>query len=497
MERRGRAARHHPIPQIGAFIELRSRLWTEPLRELRNAVVDFEGDNWQQEQLGASLAAALERELEKPDPVDFRYGPWISAIAFSHKCSPEVRASLACSLARCTRKRSDLSKAKVLAAELSAQTIRQRWGDWRAPAALASRIRLELLRIYSKAADRAELERWTVTAAENVDTIDGERLLSRTLSLLLEYGPIDPPKIAAHQIYDPQRRPECCAHFETPPLVGPFVDAALSRRLDDQWLDRVSCVRTQALANQDEIGVQAADVIKLKLKYRLRTPRAMQALAALVPVWHPGSAKFHQWWAVQTADFAKLLERLNQLTAADILGDDKELDLFSALDLCEGKILAERIGQEGSNLERLQPMLSYQPRIRGPSVVLRLEDGEASHIRVELRSAVVGEPPTSWEEDPRIAKPRRLAEIALEEGDLLALRLPERAIRLFETAHRLFLRAGDPLGENISPPAPRWRPVAWATRAARQWLQRVAPEYRTEAISAEGVHAAWLLRAAA
>ena len=95
-------------------------------------------------------------------------------------------------------------------------------------------------------------------------------------------------------------------------------------------------------------------------------------------------------------------------------------------------------------------------------------------------------------------EPRRLAEIALEEGDLLALRLPERAIRLFETAHRLFLRAGDPLGENICAICAAMAACRVGDKGcAAEWLQRVAPEYRTEAISAEGVHAAWLLRAAA
>jgi hypothetical protein len=525
-------ASRHPNPQVGAFIELRGRLWTEPLGENAYVALTFEGDDWQREQLGAALVAAIERELETPNPGDLQSHIWRIAVYSPQMLPPEVRAGLACALARCTREPDDVARAKTLAAGLAGRPLHQRWGDWRAPAALASRIRLELLRIDPDIADVAELERWTVAAAEDLDTIDGDRLLSWTLSLRLEYQPVAPPNIATDRLYDQRRRPECKAHFETPPAFGSFVEAAMSRRLDDRWLDLVNDLRTQALASHDSIAVRTADAVRLTLDCRLRTSAATQALADRVPLQHPGCSKFHRGWAVQAVNndenAVKLLRQLELQSLHDYLRDDKGYDLFSVLDLFEAGILSERVGREDPNLKLLLAKLSEEalpasappdsqdmtrfdphpggdgtPRIdaqQGPRSVAPVIPGDdTARTRLALRAAAIDvKVPTSWAEDSRDTRPRRLAEIALEEGDLLALRLPDRAIRLFEEAHRLFIRAGDPLGENIGAICAAMAACRAGDKGrAAEWLQRVAPEYREESIGTDEAHLAWRVRAAA
>jgi hypothetical protein len=55
----------------------------------------------------------------------------------------------------------------------------------------------------------------------------------------------------------------------------------------------------------------------------------------------------------------------------------------------------------------------------------------------------------AYSRDPAVG-PRRLAELALEEGELLALRLPELGLRLLDESARWFSQAGDRVGEAIA-----------------------------------------------
>ena len=97
-----------------------------------------------------------------------------------------------------------------------------------------------------------------------------------------------------------------------------------------------------------------------------------------------------------------------------------------------------------------------------------------------------------------LAGARQLAEIVLEEGELLALRLPKRAIWMFEESHRLFVRADDTLGENLAAISAAMAACRAGDRGlASDWLARASDEYQVRDPPGGDPSNAWVLRAAA
>jgi hypothetical protein len=415
----------HPDPDIRAWLLVRARLAFERLSpEIVRAVADLRaGDPWRYEQAVAAFAAAIERHLEENWEV-----PKSDFIERDDTAAPEIRAFLAGMHAS---SKVGVKNAKRLLDATSRSTTRQRWADWHAPVSVRDRVRLELLRHGGIFVSRAEMRTWSSEASSRLDNSDSERLISRLLQLWLYLQLPDIPDLDADSAYDPNRLPLCSAARDTPALFSSLADALIARgnfREASLLLQRVLSRVTSASDNE---AIAAIGRSTLRLKRRMRSPDALSNLPELIGLEQPWSARFHRWWVGQVA--MSQLDTENLIAAAVRQGPDAlrvgdgRADYDLALDARELDLLGERIGR---------PTDYASPLLEGISI-----DGQ--DLRTALRRTVL-----TTENPPEASEfPRLDATIAMEEGELLALRLPKIAQILFHFAATRFAEANDPVGE--------------------------------------------------
>ena len=318
-------------------------------------------------------------------------------------------------------------------------TTPQRWLDWRAPASIRDRARL----IATDPAfnDNALLEERFHELRTHIRTIDADRLASGILGALLDRHPVPADLIASispDDLYDPDRIPTCDAHRVTPPLFQSVADAMIANGDGDGALALAGRVRDRAQANQDAPSAEAAELIRWRVIRRFRLPDAMGALNKLVPHQHPGATAFHYRWATASAGSPQeahaLIDGVPHFDKADLQGPAGEIDPHTTFDLIEAEQIATRLGAPREIAPRDVPDGRWLVQVGG--------------LRALLRSAALGQGdlPEHFEN----ARPRHLAEVAFEEGELLVLRLPDRALWLFSTAHAAYVRASDPVGETLT-----------------------------------------------
>jgi hypothetical protein len=165
--------------------------------------------------------------------------------------------------------------------------------------------------------------------------------------------------------------------------------------------------------------------------------RAWGAEAAARP------AGWHAWWQSQgpVVPLGAPIPAWPAETTETAFAADIELDLLEASHLGLQEILALQLGRSGDR--RISDWLA-RPRPSKPPV--RSADPYRD-VRAGLRrAALAGEPYAPRPEVP----PRLLAEMAFEEAELLALRLPDSAVGLFDRAIRAFDAAGDMLGKAMA-----------------------------------------------
>ena len=451
------------------------------------------------EQLAASCCAALEALVEvaemRGDPSLVSDIPlierWLGHI------SSQVPADLLALGTMIAARGQALHGRFADALELAAQAQRYsadmpvsrpgRWADFDAPSMTCDRIRLELIRMAAALPVPADplrdvpLDDWQRSAEPNLGTIDADRLLAAILLRRLAAGILprdEVTRLAALEEQATERvrrspRSALWCHLAVPPLFTAVARGWTALGQSDRAFELLNARRRRAQAAGDNDAENAALIATLEISRRMRIAQpvlaknsamsadagqqaAAWALTALTespgaqaaePVSQISDACLHDWWRTRPVPFGSNSKdaRLFQRRAEQVVAHRGDLTPFVAfslgLDLAEADIAAART----PDWQAIDPA-------RFPAT------GQVTAeqvFRVRLRAQALGHPdfrslapehvgPTE-EWTSRVGL-RRTAELAMDEGELLALRLPREAVTLLDLAASLFNQAGDPAG---------------------------------------------------
>jgi hypothetical protein len=336
-------------------------------------------------------------------------------------------------------------------------------------------------------------ETWKVYAEEALragdasilETIDGERLISLCLQRRLAY---EVPALALIESWENAdkytlRVATSSAHDLIPPLFVSIAEAWLAAGCPQPALDHVERHRQGALRNRDdEATLRHADAATMRIARRLRLTDQLALLSRLAAPRQASSgepgperlaladdalraiavvhgdppqlanadvtgrpAGWHAWWQSQSLPIGPVPEVLWDADGADTtLAEEIELDcaeferisLSRQQQLLETPVLAEWLAR---------PRMAPRARSAQPH----------RQLRAKLRRAALQEEMAGWllandidiSSAPFLGVPRRLmAEMAFDEAELLALRLPAAATILFRMAAAAFREAADRTG---------------------------------------------------
>ena len=204
--------------------------------------------------------------------------------------------------------------------------------DWIPPSNLLARVRLE--RGLIEPPDGDDLAEWELYAADEITTVDGDRLASFCLRTRLGHGIIPPSDIERWEEidrYEPGRVATCSAHDLVPPLFATLADAWLAAGYPQRALDLLERRRAAALDTRgDDATIRHAEAAMVRIARRIRLDDQRSLLGRLswehdpskldliysarraivvaygelpnvsVPVSEP--ADWHAWWQYQTAN---------------------------------------------------------------------------------------------------------------------------------------------------------------------------------------------------
>lgn len=375
----------------------------------------------------------------------------------------------------------------------SATVVNPRWLFWREPDSVADRVLLEALVLHRDhlvgpepeaipwfGGDDATLPRsmrdWLRTrfGADGpalTATIDGERLVSVLEQWWLDRAvpaPSDLETFEAMELYAVDRQPVAAVHRHTPPLfvtlarkraaVGDFAGA--DRRLRDRAREAAATrqdaetVRVATIARLENARASRGVPMDLPMAVRGLDPglrersaaRPALALRALtgVDVTEGFALNPHEPWIVyadgQRGDEPTMERRRFAHRVGERAGSSVDHALRAML--C-AYALGEELEPENSAAVRIiARLLGPTPE---PVVLLTVARSLAEYLASEAAQASVTGPVP--EAGPgrllHIVGARRLASIAQDEGELLALWLPEEGARLLDLAARLAAHAGD------------------------------------------------------
>ena len=449
-------AGYHPDLAIGAWLRVRASLVMHPVTAAHVALIrGMHPDHWRYEQTVAGFAASLERLSDSGNDALPE-----SDFAFDESVPIEVRAFIACLYSRHATSSRIIAHAKTLAKSISAVNPQHHWADWRGTACVSDRVRLELLRekvsgteaneadaggsetsrpVTRRNATPKELKEWSRDAAQRLRNIDSERLLSRLIQIALAHNIRTLPKLPTEQLYDLDRRPVFPAHREVPPLFASVAEALLVKGKARDAISVVSNVMEIARSRQDTEAMAAGRLLELQIARRMRWPNALSSANELIGIQQPQSSPFHRWWATQPVlsndDTTKLLDSVERQGPGIFRRLDNSVDAFSILDAFEADLLAKRIGRVSHYTKGMK--LSDDPLLK------HLSPSES--IRWRLRISALFE---SAKRSMPVARDQRrnAAEIALEEAELLALRLGTKSDWMFQWAAKAFMTANDSFG---------------------------------------------------
>jgi hypothetical protein len=360
------------------------------------------------------------------------------------------------------------------------------WPDWIPPDDLLARIRIER-GLIAPPEDLTVLDAWESYAANRLDTIDGERLASLCLRIRLRHGIIDATAAEGWETadsYNPDRVPACTAHDLVPPLFVSVSQAWMSAGDPEHALALLDRRRRAALGTrQDDLTARHADAATAAIDRRLRLPdrqsilirlaeghdsgdpgpaglddtqllawRALTvvspgSLAVPVPSLRVNPRRWHAWWQSGTPSLSygsaeSPSARPSSPTSSDVADIQADLEEMRRLELLPGHSgphspLSAQVSALGDWLEQLPSAPTPTARTAEPH----------RELRAAMRlAALAGE----TFEIPSQVPPRLIAEMAFEEAELTALRIPDAASLLFTTAARAYRLAGDPLGESLA-----------------------------------------------
>jgi hypothetical protein len=486
------------------------RSWVEEMGVILTLIIDTfanakdEIRQYRRDQIVASFCATLEAVLERSDPelvwdikttdvINIQLPERLLSIGAPHKLVVYANVLVGRALARKGRWREAfqlLDAAEDLAADVDSDALPlQRWEDWYAPASFKERIRLEVLCTIPpkvRALSQDKLDTWQQEALSELENIDGERLASCLLLLSLARAPVPESSLAAlrqAERYNPERQPLSVVHRTVPPLFASLALGWLALGNADEALSYLAERTNAAVASRKDPGtVKAAETAELKVIRRMRihgrgtdlinrlarsddaydilcsrelfavnssiNPDALQPLQDNMP-----PSMIHAWWRSQITLLQKTaktavdrMRTLGHKFTNNSVADERDLIKYGTvlnMDWQEASVIANKF--------------NFAPLSNPSDFVLSAIDWWGGHptrteeaIRLMLRLEVLGGKSEleKWMVDNVGA--RLVAELALEEGELLNLRLPALAVVLLDKAYNLFVEAKDLIGALIA-----------------------------------------------
>lgn len=360
---------------------------------------------------------------------------------------------------------------RVERAPLHGGKVEPLFADWAAPASVQHRATLELLRFRLMRREEREtlLSRCEEEAFEQFGGVDAAQLLSLTLQARLARGPVSEERlerVAAHEELLGSYRLTAPAHRYAPPLYVSLAEAWLAIGRADRALELLT--ERERVATAQRAGEQVTRVVtralvrtvsRLRLRERLALVShstggdaelradALAAGALIAGLQSPRKGGHASWRA------RILLESVEEddLPPASPPEEDEDPSpatiLHHALDRLESELVLQRINRvrgQPPGVRRAAEAVRAEIRHRGAARLTAVDDlFGVEWLRVDLRlSALLG-----WEVASPPGRARQVAQLALEEGELLALRIPDRALPLLTLAQRHFVAAGDHYGE--------------------------------------------------
>jgi hypothetical protein len=353
--------------------------------------------------------------------------------------------------------------------------------DWPLPRSARARIRLQWLHATvgtpQFAPSPAALREW-LDEAMTSDDIEHERLASAVLLRLLGSGPVGSDYVQTLDLAVRRltaQSPLCSAHRETPPLVASVMRAWVAlgqpdaaRKLMEAWEE------SSLLVSRDTDTTAHALLATVYLVRRMRwrglrdslvlklaaggSPQQMLAARATRTLLgesadkttsgqgpHAADIQWRTTRALSGQETVAALEAIHSLLVD--VPDDPVVAANLALDRREAVLLRRRTN--GPQLFRRRYTVSDEAeRMIGHWLDTgRGSPAVAAELRaIKLRRRTLYAEPWSGS----ASAPHDWAETALEEGELLALRLPSEGARLLRRASRLFEQTGDLAGAVIA-----------------------------------------------
>ncbi len=456
------------------------------------------------EQLAASCCAALEALVEvaemRSDPSLVSDIPlierWLGHIGSQVPADLLALGTMIAARGQALHGRFEAALELAMRAERSSAEMPSsppgRWADFDAPSMTCNRIRLELIRMAAALPLPADplrdtpIDDWQRSAEADLSTIDADRLLAAILLRRLSAGILPRDEVTRlatleEQVTERVRRSPRSAlwcHLAVPPLFTAVARGWTALGQSDRAIELLHARRRRARAAGDADAENAALIATLEISRRMRIAQpvlakdsavsadagqqaAAWALAVLTeppgaqaaePASNIPDACLHDWWRTRPAPPGPGSEdaRLFRHRAEQLVAHRGDLTPFAAfslgLDLAEADIAAAT----APDWQAIDPArFSANGQVTGEQV-----------LRVRLRAQALGHPgfrsPGAGSSAPDQAVPseewtgrvglRRAAELAMDEGELLALRLPREAVSLLDLAAIWFNQAGDPAG---------------------------------------------------
>ncbi|WP_112238888.1 ATP-binding protein [Kribbella monticola] len=329
-------------------------------------------------------------------------------------------------------------------------TTEQAWLDLVLPASLRDRTRLELFILLQRPDVTGQPTLFHTWAVEATRTIEGDRLRSRLLEAQIARTPVDQEVLEQYENWDQylgEQTPMCAAHHNTSPLFVTIAHGLLVNGRFEAGL-RILETRLQAASTTDLVTARAAELGILNVVRRMRLPthrslvnhharsddpELRAAALAVLALDRPPAAMLEvapDIWRYQSRFEPGSWKRLRAL--GESAGWQQERD----------RPTAER-------LDRLEWRSLNGADRRFDQIVRDLREVEDPHDVVRLSAFDVATKRRLPDLAPTVGK-RRLGEIAFEEGELLALRLPHEGGGLLALASDLLAEAGDELGARLA-----------------------------------------------
>jgi hypothetical protein len=393
-------------------------------------------------------------------------------------------------------KRRDWFKRSIEQTKAVVSPVRQRWLDWLAPDDLLARVRLEFIRgTYPSILGANEVLRAiTLPELPMPGTIDAERLASAVLTVRASIAPIGAADISlVSQAEVPEGLvPTRNVHWAFAPLTTVLAEALAALGAVDEALERLSIAGRafeQSTNKLDSVAHVERAMLRIVRRMRLRDegrgltgpltssadPLAGSArLADRELIWsldgldgpkgaypqapridlqipaneHDPAKWRHARWRTlcsQAWDMEMLSEFSRESHLVQLTPASSFAECSSYLDAIEANGLAEQMGAR-----RPHPELMRQGEFTPERWWRRHPERPEEASRLYMRYAALAHdrplrPDLPSDLNRRLGN-RRLAEIALDEAEMLALRLPELAWQLFELSKTLFGVCHDDVG---------------------------------------------------